>query len=629
MLTRLDGLAKPEKMFEMSEPPSRPIPRVRFLAAALLTGLFLAWAISANADVTRPNTDPFQSLDGLPDPTQSGIEEHLSWALGVIDGEPVDVAEVEDRFAQSFLDQIPADSFATATAPVLVGAPYEFLGFAIADGGIFAEVALLDAAGVPSILTLAVDPTTPDKLAALVIAPVEPPLGPLALWEFSLHVAAGLTLLATAAALWFSGRARSSAVVALAGGLWLGQLLELAQGSILYSVGLIAGPVAAGVLALAVVSGPDGRVAGRLNWLAAGFVSAAVFSSLLVLTAVDTSVLTLPDQFLGFAPDRSRANAFARASGWVVSAAAATVAVAVLVRQFRADWTRDRGLVAATLGGTSAAVLVAIPAVSAGYDPGAFDFSQSSLFSIAAIVAGLGLAGSALWDRYDLGEVAEELAAENQELHGELAAQLLEVQASRARIVTAGEAARRQIERDLHDGAQQRLLAVVLALRVGRDRFAKEDPELKSYFDSVADDLGIAVAELRELARGLHPAILDEGIAAAAESLAESSSIPVTVTASKVDRCAIGVEQTAYFVISEALTNAVRHSNASHIAVDLETARNSLSIVISDDGSGGAALRDGSGLQGLEDRTLALGGTWSLSSPPGKGTAIKVTIPCE
>jgi signal transduction histidine kinase len=222
---------------------------------------------------------------------------------------------------------------------------------------------------------------------------------------------------------------------------------------------------------------------------------------------------------------------------------------------------------------------------------------------------------------------AARLAIANDRLRAEVRAQLEEVQASRRRIVEAADAARRKVERDLHDGAQQRLVGLSLGLRMLQDRMSEAE-ELQEQIEGLQAELRAALAELRELARGLHPQILtEEGLGAAVESLADRSPIPVAVTIDADDRYPPPVEATAYFVVSEALTNVAKYADASNAAVRLSRDNGSLAIDVSDDGVGGASIGAGSGLTGLLDRVSALGGTMDVESPATGGTRLHAEIP--
>jgi signal transduction histidine kinase len=200
--------------------------------------------------------------------------------------------------------------------------------------------------------------------------------------------------------------------------------------------------------------------------------------------------------------------------------------------------------------------------------------------------------------------------------------------ASRARLVTSADETRRQIERDLHDGIQQRLVSLALELRTARASLASEQADLRAHFDEIADGLAGTVDELREISRGIHPAILSEGgIGPAVRMLARRSAIPVEVEVAVATRPPPPVEAAAYYVVSEALTNAAKHAAASVVNVDVRLVDGSLRLSVTDDGSGGADPAKGSGLIGLNDRIQALGGTLTVDSPPGQGTTLHVSLP--
>jgi len=224
---------------------------------------------------------------------------------------------------------------------------------------------------------------------------------------------------------------------------------------------------------------------------------------------------------------------------------------------------------------------------------------------------------------------AARLALQNARLHAEVSAQLETVKESRARIVAAADEERRRIERDIHDGAQQRLVALALELRSAQRRLGDDvDPELEALLSTAADELQVAVDELRELAQGIHPGVLVQGgLAAALESLAGRSPIPVTVDATQ-ERFAPEIEGTAYFIATEGLANVVKHSGASHAAIRAVHLDGRLVVEVEDDGVGGAAERNGSGLRGLVDRVEAQGGRLLVESRPGAGTTLVGEIPC-
>jgi len=224
---------------------------------------------------------------------------------------------------------------------------------------------------------------------------------------------------------------------------------------------------------------------------------------------------------------------------------------------------------------------------------------------------------------------AVRLAVDNERLTEEVRQQLDEVRASRARIVEAGDAERRRVERNLHDGAQQRLVALSLALRRARAQLpADAAPDTASTLDDAAEQLKAALAELRTLARGIHPAILTEaGLAAALRVLARESVVPATVEADLPDDLADPVEAAAYYVAAEALTNAAKYAQASEVVIRASADAGELHIAISDDGRGGADPSAGSGLRGLADRVAALGGRLNVSSAAGGGTRVEAYLP--
>jgi signal transduction histidine kinase len=202
--------------------------------------------------------------------------------------------------------------------------------------------------------------------------------------------------------------------------------------------------------------------------------------------------------------------------------------------------------------------------------------------------------------------------------------------ASRARIVAAADEARRRIERDLHDGTQQRLVSLGLALRAAQASVPAQLPDPRAQIGWVADELTGVTEELREIARGIHPAILSEGgLRPALRTLARRAAIPVELDIRTRTRPPDPIEVAAYYVVSEALTNITKHASASHAHVAVEERDARLHLSIRDDGVGGADPAGGSGLMGLRDRVQALGGSIEVNSRPGEGTAILVELPLQ
>ena len=224
---------------------------------------------------------------------------------------------------------------------------------------------------------------------------------------------------------------------------------------------------------------------------------------------------------------------------------------------------------------------------------------------------------------------AAALTLENERLQAELRARLAELQASRARLVDATEAERRRIERDLHDGTQQRLVSLAMSLGLLDTKLPLDPDAAKPIAQEARAALAVALEELRVLSHGIHPAVLTErGLAAALEELADRAALPTHVEVSIDERPGPAVEAAAYFVASEALTNAIKHSHAHEVRIAASRERDRLMIEVTDDGIGGASLLGGSGIRGLMDRVEALGGTLVVSSPPGRGTSLRAELPC-
>ncbi|MDA0167490.1 sensor domain-containing protein [Solirubrobacter taibaiensis] len=215
------------------------------------------------------------------------------------------------------------------------------------------------------------------------------------------------------------------------------------------------------------------------------------------------------------------------------------------------------------------------------------------------------------------------LALDNERLRADLQARLEELRLSRARIMVAGDAGRRRIERNLHDGAQQQLVALALDLRMLKARL--KDPAI----DELSERLASALAELRELARGIHPAILtDRGLAPAITSLADRATVPVQVQVElPEERLPAPVEAAAYFLVAEALTNVARYAEAEQAWVEVRLEPEALVVRVADDGVGGVDPSVGAGLRGLDDRVATVGGTLAIDSPVGEGTRLQARLP--
>ena len=223
------------------------------------------------------------------------------------------------------------------------------------------------------------------------------------------------------------------------------------------------------------------------------------------------------------------------------------------------------------------------------------------------------------------------LALENERLEAELRARLDELQTSRSRLVEVSMFERRRLERDLHDGAQQRLVALSLQLGLAKRRLEEgQDGAAGAMLDAARDELARALEELRELARGIHPAVLtDRGLEPALEALAERAPLPVSLDQMPAERLPAPVEAAAYFVVAEALTNVVKYAGRPDAAVRIRAQRLlRRSSRSRDDGVGGADPTIGTGLRGLADRLAALDGRLEVHSPPGEGTTVRAEVPC-
>jgi PAS domain S-box-containing protein len=246
-----------------------------------------------------------------------------------------------------------------------------------------------------------------------------------------------------------------------------------------------------------------------------------------------------------------------------------------------------------------------------------------------------------LWGALAVGDVREEPLAEGSEQRllrfAELVAQALanadareQLAASRARLVEAGDAERRRLERNLHDGAQQRLQALSLTLRLARARLVEDPDDAHSLLDSAANELTAAIEELRELARGIHPAVLaEQGLAAALRGVAGRAPLSVEIETVPEERLPEPVEVAAYYLVSEALVNVAKYAHASVATVAVSRVGDRAIVEVTDDGIGGADLTRGSGLRGLADRIGALGGALDIDSPQGGGTTVHATIPWD
>ncbi|HEV2874440.1 MAG TPA: histidine kinase [Thermoleophilaceae bacterium] len=224
---------------------------------------------------------------------------------------------------------------------------------------------------------------------------------------------------------------------------------------------------------------------------------------------------------------------------------------------------------------------------------------------------------------------AAAMALENERLDAELRAKVAELRDSRSRMLRIGLEERRRLERDLHDGAQQRLVSMALNMRLARDRLRDDPDTAEQLLEGAGAELDAALEELRELARGIHPAVLsDRGLDAALETLARRAPLPVELKRVERDRLPEAIEVAAYFVVAEALTNVAKYADATHATVNVERNNGRLLVEVADDGVGGADPGNGTGLRGLADRLAVIEGRLEVDSAPGRGTTIRARIPC-
>jgi signal transduction histidine kinase len=319
----------------------------------------------------------------------------------------------------------------------------------------------------------------------------------------------------------------------------------------------------------------------------------------------------------------------------------AEAATAVVGRLGEAvDRTAMREALADALGDPGLEVAYWVPGVEsyvdADGDPVPLPEPGSGRFSTEVEHDGRRLAAiihdASLEDARDLVRTVGAAAAmtlENERLDAELRAKVAELRASRSRIVEAGYEQRRRLERDLHDGAQQRLMALGINLRLVRERIEGDPREAAELLDASMQELNEATAELRELGRGIHPAVLtDRGLEAALKGLVGRSPVPVELVETPRDRLPSSVESAVYFVVAEALTNVARYAEAQSAKVSVVRRNGQVEVQVSDDGVGGADPEQGSGLSGLSDRVAALDGSLDLTSVAGDGTIVRATIPC-
>jgi signal transduction histidine kinase len=353
---------------------------------------------------------------------------------------------------------------------------------------------------------------------------------------------------------------------------------------------------------------PSGRLQSRWDrrFVALGYLVTTVFPAIGLLfydPVVSDDCADCPANPLQLSHDQDAYNA-----GGAVSSILAAIVLAALIWNLVRRWRdmddpgeRVRNAPVWWAGGATLLVVLALLGTNLGPEDGNFDdyMYAAALLVLATLPYAfwVGVIRSRLWEA-DL------------------------------RVAEAGYAERKRVERDLHDGAQQRLVAVALELQLVRRKLDTDPAAAAELLETAADELSGATRELRELARGLHPPLLaDRGLVPALEALATRAPVPVAVEADDVERAPEAVEAAAYFVVAEALTNVARHARAERAVVRVVRDDGRLRVEVEDDGAGGADVAAGSGLRGLADRVRALDGSLEVESRPGRGSTVRATLP--
>jgi signal transduction histidine kinase len=424
--------------------------------------------------------------------------------------------------------------------------------------------------------------------------------------------AVGLNFIGTGLYAWRQrAESRIGLLMVLLGFAWFVSALETADSRLVYTFGVPLAGLWGGVFLHLGVSFPSGRLTARSDraMVIAGYIviPGAILPAMLFAGPQELGCDDCPSNLLLVRRDEDLAN-IALAFGALLYLALFLIVLVRSIVHWRRASTHERLQLTPVYVCALLTFLLVVIARAGGGDTVMWAALLSAAVLPFAFLGGL-------------------LRSRVSDLDAELRVRLEELRASRARLVEAGDAERRRLERDLHDGAQSRLVALALLLRGARAR-ADSDPELAEILDRAQDELKTGLAELRELARGIHPAVLTErGLEPALHSLASRAPVPVTLEADADERLPGPVESAAYFVVSEALANVAKYANATEARVAVRRINGRVLVEVSDDGVGGADAARGSGLRGLADRVAALDGTISLDSPAGRGTRLRAEIP--
>ncbi len=408
---------------------------------------------------------------------------------------------------------------------------------------------------------------------------------------------------------------------------WLFQGLESSNDSVVFAIGVIGATVPYAILIHLLVSFPSGRLQSGFQRLVVGvgYLTTTVLQlgwALFVDPTTQANCENCPENPILIGGHPGLADAIADLQ-LVLGIFAIAATIGILFVRWRGSSTAQRRALTPVVisGGLAFLILLArLVLTKTGVPQAVKDVTYASAIVVFASLPFAFLLGLL---RSRIGrdeEIRTALSAENEQLNQELRAKVEELRASRARIVEAGYAERRRVERDLHDGAQQRLMALTMTLRLARGKLGAEPGAAAELLDEAMEELAAASAELRELARGIHPVVLtDRGLAAALAGLADRSPVPVRIVRTPSERLPAPVESATYFVVAEALTNVARYAEADGASVRVGRESGVVEIEVRDDGVGGADLDAGTGLRGLEDRVAALEGTFSVRSPARRG----------
>ncbi|HEX5990080.1 MAG TPA: histidine kinase [Solirubrobacterales bacterium] len=417
---------------------------------------------------------------------------------------------------------------------------------------------------------------------------------------------------------------------------WFFQALSASNNEWIFAIGILGQNLSFAILVHLLVTFPSGRLRTRLQIVTVGIAYLATgplnwLWALFTDPSAQGNCQGCPENPVLVGGAEGVANVI-NALQVIGGSVSIVLAIGLLIRNWRRSSAAERRVLTPVLATGGLAFSVLLVQLVAGELGASNTFKGVTFITAVTIFACLPFAFLAGLLRSRIGraeEVSSALSAENEQLTAELEAKVEELRASRHRIVEAGYAERRRVERDLHDGAQQRLMALTMTLRLAREKLDADPAASAELLDEAMEELGAATAELREFARGIHPVVLsDRGLAAALGGLAERSPVPVEIAAAPEERLPMPVESAAYFVVAESLTNVARYAGAELATVRVERRDGVLEVEVTDDGAGGADPGAGTGLRGLADRVAAIDGSFAVRSEPGEGTTVEARIPC-